>query len=104
MVEATLYKAEWCEPCHDVLAHLDKRGVAVHEIDISEDPEAGKGFSDIPVTVFPQTGEVVRGYNRSQLDAAIGRAGGSTFSASKIAGVAIAAVGIAAGIYLMVHK
>lgn len=104
MVEATLYKAEWCEPCHKVLAHLDSRGVAVHQLDIDKDEGAAKEVVDIPVTVFWSTDEIVKGYDRAALDAAIGRAGGGRLSGIRLAGAAIGLAGIAVGIYIMVKS
>jgi glutaredoxin len=80
---ATIYGADWCKPCHQAKAYLEKRGVAVTERDIDKHPrygaemkrklrKAGRGSGSIPV--IDLSGIILQGYNPRAIDRAIARA------------------------------
>ena len=36
----TMYTTEWCSDCHRAKSFMTERGVAFHEVNIEDDPEA----------------------------------------------------------------
>lgn len=86
-VQAVIYGAEWCGPCHQAAAYLRKRGIAVVEHDIEKHPKyaaemqrklksAGMGGGTIPV--IDVGGVILRGFSPRALDQAVKRALGGT--------------------------
>jgi glutaredoxin len=92
-----VYTADWCLPCKPTLAYLRERGVIVREIDVDT---SDKKPGEVPATIFEATDEVVFGFDREKLDAAIVRAGGSVTGWMKTAGVVLAIAGMAAGYWV----
>jgi glutaredoxin len=97
-VKATVYVADWCAPCHEAVAYLRSRGVAVTEIDVDEHPEqaAALGVTDVPLTVFA-SGARVSGFDKGKLDAQIGSRSGAWM------GAALAGLGVIVAAYILVR-
>jgi glutaredoxin len=85
-VDAIVYGADWCKPCHLAEAYLKKKGARVIKKDIEEDPaaasemrqkltRAGMGGSSIPILDIG--GTILKGFSEGAVDAALKRAGGS---------------------------
>lgn len=86
-VTATVYGAEWCQPCHEALDHLKRRGVRATFKDIEKDrvaqaemklklDKAGRGEGRIPVIDID--GKILVGYSARAVDAALAQAGSGT--------------------------
>jgi glutaredoxin len=79
-VQAIIYGAEWCKPCHDAEAYLRKRGVTVVKKDVDENQaanaemrrkldRAGLGGASIPVIDI--MGRILVGFSPSALERAL---------------------------------
>ncbi len=71
-----VYTSQECSFCHLVKSYLQTKGVQFEEIDVGEDPDAGRelaartGLAALPVTFFDD--EVfVLGFDRTQLDSCL---------------------------------
>ncbi len=82
-VDAIVYGADWCKPCHLAEDYLKKKGARVVKKDIEEDPAArvemkGKlkkaGMSGSSIPVLDIGGTILRGFSRRAVDAALKRA------------------------------
>lgn len=82
-VDATIYGASWCKPCHLAEDYLKKRGARVVKKDIEEDPKAaaemhqvlrGAGLSGASIPVLNVGGTVLVGFSTSAIDSALRRA------------------------------
>ncbi|MCA9620761.1 MAG: glutaredoxin family protein [Myxococcales bacterium] len=82
-VNATIYGASWCKPCHDAAKYLNKKGVHVVEHDIEKQPRYASEMQDKlqraglrggSIPVIDVAGTVMQGYNPRALDRAIQRA------------------------------
>lgn len=75
--QITIYSTTWCAFCKTEKQYLDKLGIAYQEKDIEEDKAAyeelmaknGGNFQGVPVTDI--AGELVLGFDRAKIDAAI---------------------------------
>jgi len=73
----TIYSAEWCAFCHATKDYLDKLGVTYTVKDVDQDAEALResveksGQRGIPVLDI--NGKIIVGFNRPQIDAALGK-------------------------------
>jgi glutaredoxin-like YruB-family protein len=71
----TLYGAEWCGFCHQTRRYLDDQGISYDYVDVDKDPAKGmeavekSGQRGIPVTDID--GEIVIGFDRPRIDAAL---------------------------------
>ncbi len=79
-VQAVIYGAAWCKPCHDAERYLKQRGVNVVKKDIEENEaaaaemrrkleRAGLGGASIPV--IDVMGRILQGFSTAALDRAI---------------------------------
>jgi len=74
-LQATVYTTQTCPYCHQVKAYLTQKGVEVHELDVSRDAGAASemvrvsGQRGVPVTQLG--GEVIVGFDRPRIDAAL---------------------------------
>lgn len=82
-VDAIVYGAEWCKPCHLAEDYLKKMGARVVKKDIEEDPaaaaemrqklkSAGLGGSSIPI--LDVGGTILKGFSEGAIDSALKRA------------------------------
>ncbi len=82
-VNATVYGASWCKPCHQAADYMKRRGVTVTEHDIEKTPgkqremhaklrKAGRSGGSIPV--IDVQGTILVGYSTRAIDRAIDRA------------------------------
>lgn len=79
--KVTVYSTSWCAFCHTEMQWLEKLGVAYQKKDVEADEEAmkellaknGGQFQGVPVTDI--AGEIVLGFNRPALQAAITKHG-----------------------------
>ncbi len=75
--QITIYSTTWCAFCHTEAQWLDKLGIPYIKKDIEEDKEAydelmtkiGGNFQGVPVTDI--AGDIVLGFDRPKIDAAI---------------------------------
>lgn len=75
--QITIYSTTWCAFCKTEKQYLDKLGVAYDYKDIEEDKAAyeelmsknGGNFQGVPVTDIG--GEIILGFDRAKIDAAI---------------------------------
>lgn len=83
-VDAIVYGAEWCKPCHLAEDYLRKKGVRVVKKDIEEDPAAasemrqklqGAGMSGSSIPVLDIGGTILRGFSEGSVDAALKKSG-----------------------------
>jgi glutaredoxin len=83
-VDAVIYGADWCGPCHQAEAYLKKKGLSVVKKDIEKNPEAaremrekltraGLGGSSIPI--LDVGGTVLVGFSPRAIEAALKRVG-----------------------------
>lgn len=76
MKNITIYSTEWCAFCKTEKQWLESLGYSYTSKMIDSDPEAMKEFEDldvgsgVPVTVI--NGDIIRGFNRPALSAALG--------------------------------
>jgi glutaredoxin len=86
-VTVIIYGADWCKPCHQAAEYLARIGVAHVVKDVEEDGAAaremseklarvGRGGSSIPV--IDVGGQILVGYNKSEIDRALRRASQGT--------------------------
>ena len=82
-VDAIVYGADWCKPCHMAEDYLKKKGARVVKKDIEEDPSAGAemrrklkgaGMSGSSIPVLDVGGTILRGFSARAVDAALKRA------------------------------
>ncbi|MBK8259452.1 MAG: NrdH-redoxin [Polyangiaceae bacterium] len=82
-----IYGAEWCKPCHQAADYLKSKGVPFVMKDVDEDrtaaaemsaklEKAGRRGGAIPV--IDVKGQILVGYNRSELDRAVAKASSGT--------------------------
>ncbi|MEO5950316.1 MAG: glutaredoxin domain-containing protein [Candidatus Saccharimonadales bacterium] len=75
--QVTIYSTTWCAFCHTEAQWLDKLGIPYIKKDIEEDKEAyaelmtkiNGNFQGVPVTDI--AGDIVLGFDRPKIDAAI---------------------------------
>lgn len=75
--QVTVYSTSWCAFCHTEMQWLEKLGVAFQAKDVEADEAAmeelkaknGGDFSGVPVTDI--AGEIILGFNRPALQAAL---------------------------------
>lgn len=82
-VDAIVYGADWCKPCHMAEDYLKKKGLRVVKKDIEEDPAAGAemrkklsaaGLHGASIPVLDVGGTMLQGFSPSAVDAALRRA------------------------------
>jgi glutaredoxin len=82
-LQAIIYGASWCKPCHQAAAYLRSRGVDVVEHDIEKQPKyaaemqrklkrAGLGGGSIPI--IDVGGVILQGFSTRALDRAVAQA------------------------------
>lgn len=81
-VDAVIYGADWCKPCHLAEDYLKSKGAKVIKKDIEEDPSAaremqtvlkGAGLSGSSIPVLNVGGTILRGFSAKAIDAALAR-------------------------------
>ena len=81
-VDAIIYGADWCKPCHLAEDYLKSRGARVIKKDIEEDPAAaremqqvlrGAGLSGSSIPVLNVGGTILRGFSKKAIDSALSR-------------------------------
>jgi len=81
-VDAIIYGADWCKPCHLAEDYLKSKGKRVIKKDIEEDPKAAAemqavlksaGLSGSSIPVLNVGGTVLRGFSAKAIDAALAR-------------------------------
>lgn len=76
--QVTVYSATWCAFCHAAKDYLDKKGVAYTDKDVDSSPEVAReamsisGQTGIPVLNI--NGEIIIGFDRPRIDAALAAA------------------------------
>ena len=71
----TVYSAVWCGFCHQAKQYFDSIGIKYTDKDVEKEPEAGleavnkSGQRGIPVIDID--GEIIVGFNRPAIDAAL---------------------------------
>lgn len=82
-VDAIVYGADWCKPCHLAEDYLKKKGARVIKKDIEEDPAASQemraklkraGMSGSSIPVLDVSGTILKGFSTGAIDAALARA------------------------------
>lgn len=74
----TIYSADWCGYCHAAKQYLDKIGIKYTEKNVDSDQAAAQesvqksGQMGIPVLDI--NGEIIVGFDRPRIDAALGTA------------------------------
>jgi glutaredoxin len=75
--QITIYGAEWCGPCHMTKHYLDSMGIKYTYRNVDEDPAAGLEAFNISgaraIPVIDAAGDVIIGFDRPALDAAIAK-------------------------------
>ncbi|MCA9301654.1 NrdH-redoxin [Candidatus Nomurabacteria bacterium] len=70
-----VYSTSWCGYCHQAMAYFDSIGVKYKQIDVEEDRAAAeemvKKSHQMGVPVIEIGKEVIVGYNRPKIDAAL---------------------------------
>jgi len=73
--QVTVYSATWCAFCHAAKDYLDKRGVAYTDKDVDSDrtiaEEAMKVSGQTGIPVLNINGEIIIGFDRPKIDAAL---------------------------------
>ena len=73
----TIYSADWCAFCHAAKDYLDKIGVTYTEKNVEDDQtaavEAVKKSGQMGIPVLDIDGQVIVGFDRPKIDAALGR-------------------------------
>jgi glutaredoxin 3 len=73
----TIYSADWCAFCHAAKDYLDKKGIKFTEKNVEENQEymqesvTKSGQMGIPVLDID--GEIIVGFDRARIDAALGK-------------------------------
>ena len=79
-VQAVIYGAAWCKPCHDAERYLKQRGVNVVKKDIEENEAAAAemkrkleraGLAGASIPVIDVMGRILQGFSTAALDRAI---------------------------------
>jgi len=82
-LDAIIYGADWCKPCHLAEDYLKSKGARVVKKDIEEDPAAAQemqqvlksaGLSGSSIPVINVGGTILRGFSAQAIDAALARA------------------------------
>ena len=82
-VDAVIYGAEWCGPCHQAEAYLKKKGLSVVKKDIEKDATAAKemraklksaGLGGSSIPILDVGGVVLVGFSPRAIEAALKRA------------------------------
>ncbi len=75
----TVYTTSTCPYCKLVKEYLDEHDVKYKNVDVGEDPEAAnemvKKSGQMGVPVIDVDGEIVVGWNKDELEAALAKAG-----------------------------
>lgn len=81
-VDAIVYGADWCKPCHLAENYLKSKGARVIKKDIEEDPAAARemqgvlksaGLSGSSIPVLNVGGTILRGFSERAIDTALAR-------------------------------
>ena len=76
--QVTIYSATWCAFCHAAKDYLDKKGVKYTDKDVDSDrtiaEEAMKLSGQTGIPVLNINGEVIIGFDRPRIDAALAAA------------------------------
>lgn len=74
-----VYGAEWCAFCHVAMQYFDKIGVKYEYRNVEENPDWGKEAVDkskqFGIPVLDIDGEIVVGFDRPKIDAALDKKG-----------------------------
>lgn len=82
-VDAIVYGADWCKPCHLAEDYLKSKGARVVKKDIEEDPSAASemrqklkaaGMSGSSIPIVDVGGTILRGFSERAIDAALRQA------------------------------
>lgn len=82
-VDAIVYGADWCKPCHLAEDYLKKKGARVVKKDIEEDPAAatemrqklkGAGLGGSSIPILDVGGTILKGFSEGAIDSALKRA------------------------------
>lgn len=72
-----VYSADWCAFCHAAKQYFDKLGVSYEERNVEEKPEymheAIEKSGQMGIPVIDIDGEVIIGFDRPRIDAAISK-------------------------------
>jgi glutaredoxin len=83
-IQATIYGASWCKPCHLAEEYLKHKGAKVTKKDIEEDARAGEemrgklrsaGLSGASIPVLDVGGTILVGFSAHAIDQALALAG-----------------------------
>lgn len=70
-----IYSADWCAFCHAAKDYLDKLGFKYTEKNVEEDPtfaqESVKKSGQMGIPVLDINGEIIVGFDRARIDAAL---------------------------------
>jgi glutaredoxin-like YruB-family protein len=70
-----VYSADWCAFCHAAKQYFDKLGVSYEDRNVEHDPtfmqESIKKSGQMGIPVIDIDGEVIVGFDRPRIDAAI---------------------------------
>lgn len=81
-VDAIVYGADWCKPCHLAEDYLRRKGAKVVKKDIEEDPKAASemrqklttaGMSGSSIPIIDVGGTILRGFSEQAIDSALRR-------------------------------
>jgi glutaredoxin 3 len=76
--QVTIYSATWCAFCHAAKDYLDKKGVKYTDKDVDSDrsiaEEAMKLSGQTGIPVLSINGQVIVGFDRPRIDAALAAA------------------------------
>ena len=76
--QVTVYSATWCAFCHAAKDYLDKKGVAYTDKDVDNDranaEESVKISGQTGIPVLNINGEIIVGFDRPRIDAALAKA------------------------------
>jgi glutaredoxin 3 len=71
----TVYSATWCSFCHAAKAYFDKLGVKYEDKDVEKDPkniqESVTKSGQMGIPVIDIDGEIIIGFDRPRIDAAL---------------------------------
>lgn len=75
----TVYKAEWCNVCQNLLAYLDASEIEYEARDIDKDPGAADEFSEKAraagvteaLPLIEVDGEIIQGFDRDRIETAL---------------------------------
>jgi glutaredoxin-like YruB-family protein len=73
----TIYSATWCAFCHAAKDYLDKLGISYTDLDIEKDPANAQAVvtksGQMGIPVLDIDGEIIVGFDRPKIDAALAR-------------------------------